>query len=169
MKTPKHKVLAVLLIALTVAVFGLIACQTAQPVEQPVHVLLDNAYEIGAAGESPAGAYGDTNVTNLDASGYLNYGPADLYPVGNPVDGTKFGAGMTAAKVQSATVVPTVYAMTTVTAFGCVPDDAVFTGAWYCKAAMGSSNNITFTLVTNAQTPVPTASYDEIRYWVAGN
>ena len=77
--------------------------------------------------------------------------------------------GVTTGVVQSATVVPTVQGIATVTAFGCEPDDAAFSGAWNCRAAMGATNNITFTLYNAGSTPVPTAAYDEIRYWVAGN
>jgi len=104
-----------------------------------------------------------------DVTGYLSYGPFDLRPIGNPSNGKIMMMGVTSAKVQSATVVPTVQGIATVTAFGCEPDDAAFAGAWECRVAMGASNNITFTLYNAASTPVPTATYDEIRYWVAGN
>lgn len=168
MKATNRKLWAVVAIVAVIALIAVAACQAPAPTG-PVHVLLDNASEIGASGEGPAGAAGDTNLTNIDATGSINYGTANLYPVGNPVDGKKLGVGLTSAKVQSATAVPTAFAITTVTAFGCAPDDAAFAGAWDCRAAMGSTNNITFTLYEVDATPVPTAAYDEIRYWVAGN
>ena len=105
----------------------------------------------------------------MDIAGNPSYGSRDLRPVGNPSNGKVYVIGVTSAKVQSATVVPTVQMISTVTAFGCGPDDAAFAGAWDCRAAMGSTNNITFTLYEVDATPVPTAAYDEIRYWVAGN
>jgi hypothetical protein len=105
----------------------------------------------------------------MDIAGNPSYGSRDLRPVGNPANGKVYLMGVTSAKVQSATVVPTAQLVSTVTAFGCEPDDAVFSGAWDCRAAMGSTNNITFTLYEVDATPVPTGTYDEIRYWVAGN
>ncbi len=104
-----------------------------------------------------------------DVTGYVSYGPLDLRPIGNPSNGKIIMMGVTSAKAQSATVVPTVQGIATVTAFGCAPDDAAFSGAWDCRAAMGATNNITFTLYEVDATPVPTAAWDEIRYWVSGN
>lgn len=157
-------------IVLAVVLLVIVACQSPAPAPSaPVHVFLDNAYEVGASGDGPAGAAGDTNVTNIDASGSVNYGSANLYPVGNPADGKILAVGITTPVVQKATVVPTIYAISTVTAAGCAPDDAAFSGAWDCRWAMGSTNNITFTLYENDATPVPTAAYDQIRFWVAGN
>ena len=103
-----------------------------------------------------------------DVTGYLSYGPKDLRPIGNPSNGQIMIFGVSGV-TQSATVVPTVQGIATVTAFGCEPDDAAFAGAWNCRAAMGATNNITFTLYNAASTPVPTAAWDEIRYFVAGN
>ena len=105
----------------------------------------------------------------MDIAGNPSYGANDLRPVGNPANGKVLLMGVTGTKVQSATVVPTAQLVSTVTAFGCEPDDAAFAGAWDCRAAMGSTNNITFTIYEVDATPVPTAAYDEIRYWVAGN
>ncbi len=180
MKVTNRKLIAVVAIVAVVVLIAVAACQ-APPPTGPTHVVLDNAYEIGASGEGPAGAAGDTNLTNLALSGNLtvdgaadiagnpSYGAKDLRPVGNAANGKILVTGLTAAKVAVATVRPTVELMTTVTAFGCEPDDAAFNGAWDCRAAMGATNNITFTLYNVSATPVPTAAYDEIRYWVTGN
>lgn len=111
-----------------------------------------------------------TNATPLlqvQNGGGIKYGV--MFPVGNSTSGKRTAFGITSAKVQSATVVPTASYISTVTAFGCAPDDAAFAGAWDCRAAMGATNNITFTLYEVDATPVPTAAYDEIRYWIVGN
>lgn len=182
MKTMKRKTWAVVALVAVIALIAVAACQAppAAPTG-PTHVVIDNAYEIGASGDLPASAAGDTNLTNLTLSGNLtvdgaadiagnpSYGALDLRPVGNPANGKILVAGITAAKVAVATVRPTAQLMTTVVAFGCEPDDAAFAGAWDCRAAMGSTNNITFTLYEVDATPVPTAAYDEIRYYVTGN
>ena len=63
-----------------------------------------------------------------DVTGYVSYGPLDLRPIGNPSNGKIIMMGVTSAKAQSATVVPTVQGIATVTAFGCAPDDAAFSG-----------------------------------------
>lgn len=183
MKTTNRKLWAVVAI---VAVIAIAACQA--PPATPtgtVHVVLDNAYEIGASGDGPASAAGDTNLTNLALSGNLtvdgaadiagnpSYGAKDLRPVGNVNNGKIFMTGMTAGVVPAATVRPTVELITTVTAFGCDARNPTFAtnGAWKCVASLGSANQITMTLYTLSSTPAPvaTAAYQKIQYWVAGN
>ena len=62
----------------------------------------------------------------MDIAGNPSYGSRDLRPVGNPSNVKVYLMSVTSAKVQSATVVPTAQLVSTVTAFGCEPDDAVF-------------------------------------------
>lgn len=104
-----------------------------------------------------------------DIGGAVNYGSNSLYPVGNTADGKKLLVGVTGGVVQKATVVPTVAYISTVTAFGCSPQSSSFTGAWDCRVQLGASNQVTMTLYEADATPVPTASYAKIQYWVAGN
>ncbi len=73
MKTTNRKMRAVVAIVAVIALIAVAACQ-APPQAGPTHVVLDNAYEIGASGDGPAGAAGDTNLTNLVASGDVTIG-----------------------------------------------------------------------------------------------
>ena len=160
----KHKKLAVLLILALVLLAGVAAVGPNTAIFKAILVQND-----AAVGNDLAVGNNLTVAGAGDVTGYLSYGPLDLRPIGNPSNGQIILMGVTSAKVQKATVVPTVQGIATVTAFGCAPNDAAFSGAWDCRAAMGATNNITFTLYNVSATPVPTAAYDEIRYWVGGN
>lgn len=92
-----------------------------------------------------------------------------LYPMVAVGSGKKSAAGMTSGVIQSATVVPTAYAISTVTAYGCGPKTPAYSGAWECRASLGASNQITITLIENDATPVPTAAYQQAVWWVQGN
>lgn len=72
MKVTNRKLWAVVALVAVIALIAVAACQAppATPTG-PTHVILDNAYEIGASGDGPAGATGDTNLTNLSLSGDL--------------------------------------------------------------------------------------------------
>jgi hypothetical protein len=75
MKTTNRKLWAVVAIVAVIALIAIAACQA--PPATPtgtVHVVLDNAYEIGASGDGPASAAGDTNLTNLVTSGNVTVG-----------------------------------------------------------------------------------------------
>lgn len=108
-----------------------------------------------------------TPILQVQNGGAIKYG--NVYPVGSSTSGKKTIFGVTSGVLQKATVVPTVSYISTVTAFGCAPQSAAFSGAWDCRAQLGASNQITLTLYENDATPVPTASYAKIQYWVAGN
>ena len=117
----------------------------------------------------PQSASGDTNFTNLDLSGTLNYGSQNLYPIGNTASNKEFAFGLVATPVQKATVPASVHGLATVTAVDCVPQRPALSGAWSCMAEVGASNQITLTLLEFDATPVPTASYGGIRWTAAGN
>lgn len=124
--------------------------------------------------EGPMSASGDTNLTNLvlsgnlDAGGTLNYGSQNLYPVGFSTPGKEFASGVIATPVQKATVPASVHGLATVEAVECSPRTVAFAGAWTCYAQVGTSNQLTLTLLTSGATPVPTASYGGIRWMAAG-
>ena len=160
----RDKKFAILLIMALVLLAGMAAVGPNTAIFKAILVQND-----AAIGQDLAVGNNLTIAGAQDVTGYVSYGPLDLRPIGNPSNGKIIMMGVTSAKVQSATVVPTVQGIATVTAFGCAPDDAAFAGAWDCRAAMGATNNVTFTLYNVGATPVPTAAYDEIRYWVSGN
>lgn len=168
--------LIALTLALSLIASVIIASCQAPPTEEPAGIGGRTEVIRALKVQNDADVGGTLDVTGnatiggaMDIAGNPSYGTNDLRPVGNASNGKVLVVGQTSAKVQSATVVPTVQLISTVTAFGCEADDAAFGGAWDCRAAMGATNNITFTLYEVDATPVPTAAYDEIRYWIAGN
>lgn len=75
MQTMKRKTWATVALVAIIALIAVTACQapTTAPTG-PVHVVLDNAGDLGAGGELPASAAGDTNLTNLVTSGDVTVG-----------------------------------------------------------------------------------------------
>ncbi len=102
--------------------------------------------------------------------GNVQVSAAGDYPVENAVAGREYAFGAT-GNIMSATVVPTLHALSTVTAYGCSVKAPVFSasGAWSCGAAIGGSNQITLTLYNFAGTPVPTANARPASWWASGN
>lgn len=102
--------------------------------------------------------------------GNVQVSAAGDYPVENAVAGREYAFGST-GNIMSATVVPTLHALSTVTAYGCNVKAPVFaaSGAWSCGAAIGGSNQITLTLYNFAGTPVPTANARPASWWASGN
>lgn len=166
------KRVAVAAVGLLVIALLVVACQQTAPQDLAGRTEVIRALRV-QNDASVGGALSITGASTLtgavDVGGALNYGTTNLYPVGNTADGKKLVVGVTGGVVQKATVVPTVSYISTVTAFGCSPQSAAFTGAWDCRVQLGASNQITMTLYENDATPVPTASYAKIQYWIAGN
>lgn len=128
--------------------------------------------------EGPAGAEGDTNLTNLvlsgdltvgdDAviSGDLQYGTDSTYPLGSDASGQLYEFGATGA-ISVTAVTPV--AISTVTAFGCNVNSP--TGAANKCGAVSSGGTITFTVYNSAVTPVAvvTPHAAGASFWIAGN
>ena len=161
--------IALVLVAALLAGLSIAACQ-ADPTEEPAGAAGNVEVVRSLRVQNDAAVGGALTVSGAgDVGGALNYGTLNLYPVGNPTDGKKLVVGVTSGVVQKATVVPTVAYISTVTAFGCSPQSAAFAGAWDCRVQLGAANQITMTLYNVSATPVPTAAYAKIQYWVAGN
>jgi hypothetical protein len=100
--------------------------------------------------------------------GNVQVSAAGDYPVENAVAGKEYAFGST-GNIMSATVVPTIHALSTVSAYGCNVKAPAFNGASSCGAGLGSSNQITLTLYNFSGTPVPTANARAASWWASGN
>lgn len=93
---------------------------------------------------------------------------ADSYPLESAISGREFIGGKI-NNVTSATVAPTVLAMSTVTAFGCSVQNPAVSAGWSCGINIGASNQLTITVYEFDATPVPTASVRNVSWWATGN
>lgn len=167
--TDRRRVSLIVLVLVLVLIAAVIIAGCQSPPTDP-SVAGNTEVMRGLRVQNDAAVGGALTVTGAgDIGGSLNFGANDLYPVGNTADGKKLLIGVTGGVVQKATVVPTVSYISTVTAFGCEPQSAAFAGAWDCRVQLGAANQLTMTLYEVDATPVPTAAYAKIQYWIVGN
>lgn len=183
MKSNTRMALALVLVVVVIALAALVACQ-AKPTEEPEpqgaavysgsvylppggdELVIDSG---GALTVNSGGSMAVNASATVDFAGNPQIGTKNVYPVGNASAGKIYASGMTSGVIQAATLVPTAYAISTVTSYGCAPKNPAYSGAWTCGASLGASNQITITLYENDATPAPTAASQKAVWWVSGN
>lgn len=134
-----------------------------------------------------AGAVGDTNFTNVVAEditatddlavtddvvissdlqvvGNLSVNATPEYPITNGTDDQEISFGRILTPVAAATVAAAAHGVSTPIAAGCSPTIPAIGGGWTCAAAIGSSGQITLTVLEADATPVAGA----LNWWVMG-
>lgn len=122
-----------------------------------------------------AAAPGDTNFTNLVAEDItatddlvviddISIGATPEYPVTNGANDQEISFGRILTPVAAATVSAATHGVSTPVAAGCSPTNPTYAGGWTCAAAIGSSGQITLTVLENDATPAAGA----LNWWVMG-
>lgn len=116
-----------------------------------------------------ASAVGDTNFTNIvaediTATDDLIVGATPEYPITNGTNDQEISFGRLLTPVSAATVAAATHGVSTPIAAGCSPTIPTYASGWGCVAAIGSSGQITITVLEADATPVAGA----VNWWVMG-